>query len=77
MEVEGRHFDAYYVRTIFESDDGHIWVGTTNGLYEITPGKGIRFWLIEDDASSPSNNVRAVFQDSRKRLWLGTSKGLY
>ena len=68
-----------YVRLVYESHSGDIWVATkTAGLYRIDT-KGIFTRFVYDPAHSNSichNDVRVITEDRQGNLWIGTHKGL-
>ncbi len=57
--------------------DGHIWIGTQDGLNQFD---GYRFKVFKhasnDPSSVSSNRVNTLFQDADGRIWIGTSFGL-
>ena len=55
--------------------NGHIWVGTQNGLNELDPRSGqMKGYDIHDGL--PGNAVRCVLEDDAGDLWVGTNRGL-
>ena len=70
--------DAPYldVRSFFEDDEGHLWIGSEQGvyLYDEASGRGIY-----QDSIVPRNFVIFAFQQDRLgRLWVGTfGSGIY
>lgn len=68
---------GFGVRHIYETDSGHLWVGTTGeGLLVRRPDTGE--WKAlrpgEDDDLHP--NVNRFVEDGQGRLWAGTDAGL-
>lgn len=61
-------------RTICQTDDGRIWVGTTAGVYIIKDNRIIQT-LTEDDGLI-SNNVKILQAYGDKFLYIGTNQGL-
>lgn len=59
------------VRSLFEDNDGTIWVGTSNGIYQIERDskKVIRH------INCPDNLVRTVIKDSKQQIWAGSYGG--
>ena len=60
-----------------ETDDGNLWVSTSNGLYRLNE-KTLAIYKnnpIEEGALA-SNNVRKVIQDVNGRIWVVTAAGL-
>jgi signal transduction histidine kinase/ligand-binding sensor domain-containing protein len=68
------------VRSLYEADDGALWVSTnTGGLNRRDPRTGsfTQFHHASADARSLSDeSVYGVAQDADGRLWVGTQKGL-
>jgi signal transduction histidine kinase/ligand-binding sensor domain-containing protein len=68
------------VRSLFEADDGALWVSTnTGGLNRRDPRTGLfeQFHHASGDPRSLSDeSVYGVGQDAQGRLWVGTQKGL-
>ncbi|MCD8261324.1 MAG: response regulator [Bacteroides sp.] len=68
------------VRVLTEDARGHIWMGTSDGIYIFDQDA-----LIEDprnfytyntaDGALLSNEIRCIYKDSQNRMWLGTSGG--
>ena len=59
------------VRSLFEDSDGTIWVGTSNGIYQID--RDIK--NIIRHINCPDNLIRTVIKDSKKRIWAGSYGG--
>ena len=61
------------IRSIFEDDEGSIWIGSNGGIEQLRGGAFItwneRYGLTDDFA-------RAIFQDRDGVLWAGSAKGL-
>jgi len=73
---------AKNIRVLFEDTDGHVWVGTTDGLYRLNGKDGqIEFAAVFLGESQISNNllyITAITQDERGNLWIGTGgSGLF
>ena len=63
-----------FVRTIYEKNDGYIYVGTIVGINKISPlGK------VEEVGIPKNTNIgfSAIASDKRNNLWLTTNEGLY
>lgn len=74
-----------FIETIAEDSQGHLWIGTDNGLnrltyniYALSKGQGfIRFYHCENDSNSISgNSINCLFKDSKGVLWIGSDGGL-
>ena len=66
------------VKTITQDNDGTIFVGTDNGLYEVRSDRSVRH-IIHDARnrhSVPGNAVWSLFCDHEGNLWVGTDNGL-
>ena len=64
---------------ITHADNGHIWVGTVNGVFVIEDlSKPFRYYGSEasDPTSLNSENVSEIYQDRQGQIWLGTQSGL-
>ena len=66
-----------YIRTVFVTRNGTIWVGTALGLnrLDVRTGQFERFYF--NKWGSDCNNVRFVTEDAGGQLWVGTSGGLF
>ncbi|WP_395791791.1 ATP-binding protein [Aquimonas sp.] len=62
---------ASKVLALAQDHEGHLWIGTLDGLARYD-GVGFEVWRHDsaDSASLPSNNVQALHVDARGRLWL-------
>jgi ligand-binding sensor domain-containing protein len=65
--VGGRAAPAGAYRTIFEADDGVIWLGGTRGLSRFANGKMVTLSL---QGRLPAGSVTAILADQNGRLWL-------
>ncbi len=62
-----------------ETKDGHLWVGTENGLFEIDRAtKDVDVWKMEggDYNVLSSNYIYAIHEATDGKLWVGTRTGL-
>jgi ligand-binding sensor domain-containing protein/signal transduction histidine kinase len=57
------------IRTIAQTRDGYIWIGTDDGVARFDGLKFVSFSLAEGLRSGP---VRVLFGDSRDALWIGS-----
>lgn len=67
----------YYsdARTLFEDEDGTMWVGTVFGLHTIRDNKVEKFALIDyeqDDLNFRQPYIRAIHKDEDGVMWIGT-----
>ena len=62
------------IRSVVQTQDGYIWVGTFSGLARFD---GVSFRLFDTVRTSELSDcaIRTVFQDSRGTLWLGHQNG--
>ena len=67
---------SYDVKSIVEMTDGHIVIGTSNGLAFYNENS--RIWSVFQTQNSalPANVVTAVLYDKNAYLWIGTSNGV-
>lgn len=66
--------------SIFEDQQGTIWVGTyNNGLNSLDPATG-KFTCFKHDPGDPqslsNNRIRDILEDKQRRMWIGTDDGL-
>ncbi len=66
------------VRSIVEDAQGHIWLGTANGLSIIAPENNRTFSIDDSNGSNfglGNSHILKMFKDSKNTLWLGTYSG--
>jgi ligand-binding sensor domain-containing protein/signal transduction histidine kinase len=66
------------VQSIFQDQEGTLWIGTDGGLNRFDPGDGqfIRYRSLASDSSSLSNDwILSIHQDREGVLWFGTYGG--
>jgi ligand-binding sensor domain-containing protein len=63
---------SYKINTLYKTDEGYIYVGTTNGLYSFD---GINFKRINFSRSNIKDTVTAIFQGRDHQLWVGFKNG--
>src|SRR4051794_16134553 len=64
----------YMVRTIVQTRDGYLWLGTMEGLVRFN---GIDFEVF-DNRNTPAiadQRIHTLFEDSSGTLWIGTFSG--
>lgn len=61
------------VGALYQSADGHVWIGTVGGLCEFDGG---RFRIYQTVNGLVDNNVTAIADDSAGNLWIGTVTGV-
>ena len=70
------------INCLFQDSKKDVWIGTPNGLSQLTPGNRNLMWFINyyhqnnDPEILPKNYIWTIFEDSRKQLWIGTEEGL-
>jgi diguanylate cyclase (GGDEF)-like protein len=68
------------VRSLYESPDGTLWVGTQNGLDRMSAedrrAARNRFTLYTRSEGLPNNTVYGILPDRDGHLWLSTNRGL-
>jgi signal transduction histidine kinase/ligand-binding sensor domain-containing protein/DNA-binding NarL/FixJ family response regulator len=68
---------ANYVESIYQTEDGFIWFGSSDGLSRYD---GLSFLNFRNNSSDTSslidNEIKCLTEDNDKRLWIGTQKGL-
>ncbi len=61
---------------IAEAPDGHLWIGSQNGLNEFD---GVKFKVYKNDPNHPeslsNNTILSLYFDSKGDLWIGTHGG--
>jgi ligand-binding sensor domain-containing protein/signal transduction histidine kinase len=59
-----------FVRSLFEDDQGRVWIGTDNGLFRMSQDK-----LSQVDTSpyAPAFAVHSIIEDREHRIWVGGS----
>ena len=62
-----------HVRSICETQDGSIWVGTGAGLTKLKAGSTTTFTTAD---GLPNDVIRALCEDKEGNLWVGTGDGL-
>lgn len=60
------------INTIYKTDQGYIYAGTTDGLYSFD---GINFKKINFTKPNVKDTVTAIFQDNTHQLWVGFKNG--
>jgi len=60
------------INTLFKTNKGYIYTGTTNGLYKFD---GDRFSKIYFDNKDYNDTVTAIFQDNTQLIWVGFESG--
>ena len=61
-----------FVWTLCEDSEGSIWVGSTDGLSQLKPGRTVTFGRGQ---GLRDRSVRTVYEDRAGRVWVGTDDG--
>ncbi len=69
--------DKTDVRGLERANDGNLWLGTTSGVYIITPNeKVVHVKENQNTFSGLSQNfIKSIFKDQNGSIWLGTYTG--
>jgi ligand-binding sensor domain-containing protein/signal transduction histidine kinase len=60
-----------FVRAVYEDREGKLWVGTDDGLFQLS---GERFTRMDGNGKIPALAVHDVREDQTGRLWVGGSR---
>ncbi|MGB6690942.1 MAG: two-component regulator propeller domain-containing protein [Terracidiphilus sp.] len=77
-QMKNGEFHTYFtaqspINTIYEAQDGQIWVGSLEGLYAVQGNRILRYTTKD---GLPSNDVGSISQSADGTLWFGTTRGL-
>jgi len=67
FQLEGKASENR-VKSLVETEDHTLWVGTVSGLHRLLPGRGARFERVNEIRGT----VRLLRQTSDGTLWIGT-----
>jgi ligand-binding sensor domain-containing protein/signal transduction histidine kinase len=62
------------VRSVYQSSDKRLWIGTASGLSELTSGAGARFRNYTTDNGLSGSAIYAFQEDLDGNLWIGTKE---
>jgi len=62
------------INSLFQTEDGKLWIGTEEGGLNIYDGKC--FQSINTEDGLPGNAVRSIVQAEDSALWIGTTNGI-
>ncbi len=63
------------VQTIYEDDNGQLWIGTGDGLDLMDKDKGT-FKVYREKDGLPDNTIQGILSDKHGNLWITTLDGL-
>ena len=63
-----------FIKTILQTSDGFLWIGTENGLVRFD---GIKFKIFDKNNTPAFTNdyISCLYEDNQKNLWIGTFGG--
>lgn len=64
-----------FIKCIYESSIGELWVGTTEGLFELDL-VGNKLISYSDIDGLPNNVIYGILEDENENLWLSTNFGI-
>lgn len=72
---DSNSISSNYVQTIFEDDDGYLWIGTLSGLNRLDIKNGtFKAYRIENGL--PNDAIQGIINDNHDNLWISTLNGL-
>lgn len=85
IDQDGKNYNPDRTSALCEDEQGRVWIGTTNGIIEITdPSKAIdpnmtvkRLKTKEDSYLLEGLQVTSIAIDKNNRKWIGTMSGVY
>jgi signal transduction histidine kinase/ligand-binding sensor domain-containing protein/DNA-binding response OmpR family regulator len=77
-KVTSPDFTGSFIRSVQFDRYGHLWIGTTNGLFLFSPEKNTIEAISVPSRNDQSKEVFEIFEDDDGLLWIGTySNGLF
>ncbi|MGN0861841.1 MAG: diguanylate cyclase [Stenotrophomonas koreensis] len=70
---EGKQLPGGRILSMFEDNEGSIWVGANGGLFRL---RETLFTSYGTSDGLSGNYARSVLEDQRGRIWVGTAQGL-
>lgn len=65
------------IQALFAGRTGHLWIGTPDGLFQLTPEAGNEFYRKPQQLRADLN-VTSIIEDAHDNLWIGTlDAGVY
>ena len=71
QQVFPKEYANQDVRSLYEDTEGNIWVGTSDGVFQINRDSKI----ILQHKHVPDNLVRTVIKDKKGQIWIGSFGG--
>ncbi|MCB0852733.1 MAG: hypothetical protein KDD63_10940, partial [Bacteroidetes bacterium] len=68
-------FDGIQIKSIRESKDGKLWVGTVEGIYVIEMEEGV-IRRYHEPEGLPNAYIRSFEEDKQGNFWIATNKGI-
>lgn len=65
-----------HILTIYESSNGHIWIGSLGGLDKYNPETNIFTHYNENTGHLKNNIVSGIIEDDDHNLWITTERGV-
>jgi signal transduction histidine kinase len=75
FKIDGKHFNQP-VYTFEVDNDKDLWIGTSNGVYQVCDNEMINHFDATNGLVSNEINRAAFVFDSDAQLWIGSHKGL-
>ena len=78
VELSGGAFDASYIRSLYQTDNGLIWIGTNNnGLWTLNPDSGQLQKALENAPDKGQGDpIYNILQINDKEIWLARFSGI-
>ena len=70
LYTEAAGLSNTFVRSLIEDEQGRIWIGTDNGLFQMFQGK---LHQVDTSPYATSFAVHSIIQDREHRVWVGGS----
>ncbi len=75
VENDPTSLSSDFIESIFENEQGNIWIGTRDGLNLFKDGQFIRYKANTDEHTIPSNQIRGISGSHGGGLWIATYGG--
>lgn len=74
-ENDPKSLSSDFIESIFEDEQGSIWIGTRDGLNLFQDGQFIRYKANTGENTIPSNQIRSISGSHGGGLWIATYGG--